>query len=88
MSRRKISQVEAWDLYHKVRNFEEQEEQRANLWASEWPMGVSIGHAQFSADSALIGSVRTARKLKHAVVVVAKDSGIIEFIAMPLARRP
>lgn len=87
MSRRKISQTEAWNLFHQVRRLEDQEEQRSNSWASEWPMGTHIGQAQFASDSALIGSIRTARKLKHAVVIVAKESGLIEFIAMPLAQK-
>lgn len=87
MSRRKITQIEAWNLFHKVRHYEQQEEQRGNAWASEWPMGTHIGQAQFNADSALVGSIRTARKLKHAVVVVAKESGLIEFMAMPLVQR-
>jgi hypothetical protein len=86
MSRRKFSQTEAWNLWHKLKHFEEMEEQRANAWASEWPMGTHIGQAQFGPDSALIGSIRTARKLKHAVVIVAKESGLVEFIAMPLTK--
>ena len=85
MSRRKISQVEAWNLLNKVRRFEQQEEQRGYAWASEWPNGVHIGQIQLAPDSALVGSMRTARKLKHAIVVVAKESGLVEFIAMPLA---
>lgn len=85
MSRRKISQVEAWNLFHKCRRLETQEEQRRTVWASEWPTGARIGQAQFSADTALVGSIRTARKLKHAVVAVVNSSGLIEFIAMPLA---
>jgi hypothetical protein len=69
-----------------VRHYEKQEEQRGNVWSSEWPMGTHIGQAKFTADCALIGSILTARKLKHAVVIVAKDSGLIEFIAMPLGK--
>lgn len=85
MSRRHISQVEAWQLFHKVKHLEKQEDQRSNAWSSEWPLGTHIGQAQFNADSSLVGSIRTARKLKHAVVIVAKESGVIEFIAMPLS---
>ena len=86
MSRRTFSQTEAWNLFHKCRRLDEQEEQRRNYWAYEWATGVHIGQVQLSAESALFSAISTARKLQHAVVVIPKNSGLIDFIAMPLAK--
>lgn len=79
-----ISQREARRLKKRVEAYESIERRRANAWNMEWPMGVNIGSVKLSADSALVGSIRTSRKLKHAVVVSCNENGEVYFHALPL----
>jgi hypothetical protein len=79
-----ISQREARRLKRRVYELEREEDQRRNAWTQEWPHGVHIGETKFTADSGLIGAIRTARKLKHAVVVSCDENGLVRFHALSL----
>jgi hypothetical protein len=59
-----------------------QEETRRNAWSQEWPDGTDIG-GPTGIDPVAISAIRTARKLKHAVVVIEHDSKL-HFLALPL----
>lgn len=76
-----ISQREARRLMKRVAALEQVEARRRNAWATEWPGGVEIARVRLEADAA--ASVRTARKLSHAVVALEAD-GVVRFIACPL----
>jgi hypothetical protein len=84
MSRRKISQVEAWNLLHKCQRLEADENRRRHAWAKDWPNGTHIGSINGDPDGGIVAAIKTARKLRHAVIVTVQDNGTIAFIAMPL----
>jgi hypothetical protein len=87
MSYRHISQPMARQLQRRVEELEQQERTRADGWTSDWPRGVNIGNAQFTANSALIGAIRTSRKLGHAVVVSCNENGLVNFHAILLSAK-
>ena len=80
----KISQREARRLRRRVAELEKQERERRWAWAKEWPTGTDIGRVKLSADSKLLGSILTARKLNHAVVAAADSEGEVYFLALSL----
>lgn len=81
-----ISQREARRLRKKVAAMERLERDRNSAWSQEWPMGKHIGRVQLSADSFIVGAVKTARLLGHAVVCSVNDGGMVNFHAMPLSQ--
>src|SRR2546422_491998 len=81
-----IAQREARRLRKQVESYQRQEWERRNAWCQDWPMGTNIGSAKFTADSSLVGAIRTSRLLRHAVVVSCNDSGLVNFHAMPLVK--
>lgn len=81
-----ISQAMARQLRRRVDELEKEEEQRRRRWPAEWPGGTDIGRVMLTRDSALVGSLRTAHKLKHAVVGACDDTGTVIFYALPLAK--
>lgn len=83
---KKISQAEARALKKRVAEFESLERTRRNAWATEWPKGISIDALGVAASTA--AAVRTARKLKHAVVATIDDNNTLRLFAMPLAGDP
>jgi hypothetical protein len=80
-----ISQREARRLRRRVAELEKLDRDRLQSWTKEWPQGVDVGRTHVPADSSLIGSLLTARKLGHAVVVLPDRDGDIYFFACPLA---
>ena len=79
-----ISQREAQRMRKRIQEFEHKEMLRADAWTTDWPNGVHVGSVQVNADGALVGSIRTSRKLKHAVVATCTEAGVINFHALPL----
>ena len=79
-----ISQREARLLRKRVAVLEDAEFNRRRAWCQEWFGGVEIGRAKWEATAEIPVAVRTARKLRHAVVVVGDNTGEIQFIALPL----
>lgn len=83
----KISQRQARYLLNRVKVLEAAEKQRRLSWADEWPGGVNIGSVSVSGSQA--AAIRTARKLKHAVVVTfIGESDTAKLFALPLAVQP
>jgi len=82
-----ISQREARRLRRRVYELEKLERDRRYAWSQEWPNGVDIGRVQLVADSKLIGSIITARKLGHAVVALAETDGAVHFLALTLSEK-
>ena len=81
-----ISQREARRLRKRVAELEDQDDSRRLRWAGDWPGGVEIARVQFSEMGAPM-AIRTARKLKHAVVAIENGSCEVRFLALPLAER-
>lgn len=79
----RISQREARRLRKRLGELERAELQRRNAWANGWPGGVHLG-ATLPSDE-LRGAIKTARKLRHAVVATVTDNGMVQFYALPLA---
>lgn len=77
---KKISQREARALRTKVYNLERLEQLRRNAWASEWPGGVHLSSR--SVDDSLRASIRTARKLGHAVVCILDSDDAVMYYAL------
>lgn len=80
-----ISQREARRLRKRVSELESRIIQQRAAWSQEYLGGAQIGTQLFTVDNAIPSIVRTARKLRHAVVVVGDDSQTLRFIALPQA---
>ena len=80
----KISQREARRLQKRVSELMQQEADRRRAWAQEWFGGVNIATIKYDDPYHSVPvSVRTARKLGHAVVVVGDDGGNLRLMALP-----
>ena len=64
---------------------EKQLNDQRRSWAEEWPGGIQIGALDLPAD--LFAAIRTARKLRHAVVVadVGMNTTRAAFFGLPLS---
>ena len=81
---KKITQAEAHALQNKVKGLERLINDQRSAWGREWPDGTMIV-SDLKVDPATYSAVRTARLLKHAVVVQEYD-GILHFHAMEQPR--
>ena len=80
----KISQREARRLSKRVNELETILERQRKTWSQDWFGGVEIARITYDDKwHAIPTSVRTARKLNHAVVVVGDDGGLLRFVALP-----
>lgn len=77
-----ISQREAKRLKKRVEQLEEAEVMRRFSYASDWPGGVNITTVAVGDGPEM--AIRTARRLKHAVVCIVRDNGEVMFYALPL----
>lgn len=84
---KKISQREAHRLRKKVATLVGQEEARRRVWGEEWFGGVNIATVTYDPAHAVLVAIQTARRLRHAVVVIGDDSGTLRFMALPLAKQ-
>jgi hypothetical protein len=79
-----ISQREAKRLQDQVRDLTHAIEKMRADWARDYPGGVHISTIEFdSKDRPNLVAVRTARRLKHAVVVI-DDGSVLRFYALPV----
>ncbi len=86
MSRRRISQREARAAITRVRELEARESMYRNSWHHPWPQGEYLGAVTWEAPALVAEAACTARKLGHAVVVVAVDTRKeVRLYAVPLA---
>ena len=89
MARKKISQVEALNWKHRALRLEKEIEEQRYAWANAWgPGGVDIGRTD-ELGPELTAAIRTARKLKHAVVAATTQGSAlaaITFMATPLPK--
>lgn len=79
----KISQREARRLQQQVARLENQMDNQRNAWSQAWPGGVHLGSSSPSIE--LTSAIKTARKLRHAVVVNCPSAGTLEYYALPLS---
>lgn len=80
--RLKISEVEAARLKARVAELEALVESQRATWSSDWPGGVHVYTTTCEAENMATATIKTARRLGHAVVVV--DSGReLRFYALP-----
>lgn len=82
MPRRKISQVEALRLQKRVADLEARDRSNRMAWASEWVGGVNIAAAKWEPGDRVPVAIRTARRLKHAVVATVGEDGSVQFHAL------
>lgn len=80
MSRR-ISQREARRLRKRVDELERAIERQRAVYSQEYFAGTEICREQLVSTNAM--AVKTARRLRHAVVVVGDDTDTVRFIALP-----
>lgn len=80
----KISQLEARRLKKRVAELELTLNIMNNRWAAEWPSGCHIDTIDVSSEEWSI--VSTARKLKHACVVVPGDKPQLKIYGCPLPK--
>ena len=83
---KKISQREARRLIKRVTALEAAAEWQRRAWSQEYIGGAEIGRVEWEPLSPIPVAVRTARKLRHAVVVIGDDTGLIRFMALPHAK--
>lgn len=81
---KRISQREARRLRQRVDQLERAIERQRASYAQEWFGGVNIASHQM--PDSVAACIRTARQLKHAVVVIGDDSDSIRFMALPLPK--
>lgn len=80
----RISQREARRLRQRVGELEREREGQRSAWCGEYPGGTHI--ASVVAGGSQADVIRTARKLRHAVVCTVRDSGEILFHALPVGK--
>lgn len=78
-----ISQREARQLRKRVEELEQREQSRFKRWGSEYPNGTNICSHEFTQDGRIHTAIKTARLLKHAIVVTTDDTGRVYFHALP-----
>lgn len=82
-----ISQREARRLRKRVEELENAEDVRRRRWGLDWPDGIEITRMKYeTGDAPVATAIYTARKLRHAVVAVTDGTGLIRFVALPLAK--
>lgn len=77
----KISQREAKRLRKRVDELERAIENQRATYSQEWFYAVQIGAEEMTRETAT--AIRTARRLRHAVVVVGDETDTIKFMALP-----
>lgn len=83
-----ISQREARALRKRVQELEGIIDRQRFAWATNWPGGTHLGSVNYGEPNVLVAAARTARRLKHAVVVTCDDDNRMELYALPLGSRP
>lgn len=78
-----ISQREARKLQKRVRELELREQSRFARWSSDYVNGTNICSYGFEQNGLIHTAIKTARVLKHAVVVTTDDAGRVYFHALP-----
>lgn len=81
-----ISQRDARKLRRRVEELERVLNEQRRGWGSEWPGGTSIALWQWTKTDSVPTAIRTARRLKHAVVATVDDAGCVNFLALPLPK--
>ena len=81
---KQISQREARRLRNRVAELEKRERDQRRFWGQEFYGIVEIATATWGTNDPVPIAVRTARKLRHAVVVLSHDDGTVRFHALPL----
>lgn len=81
--RRRISQREAVKLEKRVRELESAIEAQRRTWSQEYFGATQVASANWEPLDSRPVAIRTARKLGHAVVVIAQDDGLVRFMALP-----
>lgn len=79
MASSKISQREARRLKRRVREFENMERHRRNVWCADYPGGHHVLSRIDTSDAKII---ELCRKLGHAVVVTTNGSNEIRYYAL------
>lgn len=77
-----ISQREARRLMKRVAALERQIHNQRDRWSGDY-IGTEIASVNLESLPAQLSAMKTARKLKHAVVAVTNDSNTVRFVALP-----
>lgn len=84
MAAKHISQRDARNLRKRVATLEAEREAQRRAWSTEWPGGTHI--TSVAAPAAEASAIRTARRLRHAVVATVRDNGEVLFYALPVSK--
>lgn len=82
----RISQREARRLRKQVAELQAMEEKRRRSWNSDYPGGINLVNISVADKPWLIATIKTARKLGHAVVVTSNGDSELQFYGLPLVR--
>lgn len=74
----KISQREARKLKRRVRELENVLDEMRKNWREDWPAG-RLFHRAIGADKITLTAIKTARLLRHAVVVMPSGDDLVYF---------
>ena len=85
MSAKRISQREARRLRARVIALETEREDARRTYASNYPSGTNIARMSIACDGAILSAIKTARALRHAVVVTTCGNELM-FYATPAAK--
>ena len=88
MKRKAISQREARALRKRVDDLENLIRRERNAWSSEYPGGTHLGGFSWNGDTHIASAAYTARRLGHAVIVVASSKTQLELYALPHPKVP
>jgi hypothetical protein len=88
MKRKAITQREARALRKRVQQLEGMIERERSAWASEFPGGTHLGRISWDGADHRASAAYTARRLGHAVVVVASSARQLELYALPHPKVP
>lgn len=84
MTAKRINQHEAQALRRRVIDLEAREEARRSMWVNDYPGGTHI--ASVTVNDVAAAKIRTARVLRHAIVVTNGTLAEIHFYALPVAK--
>lgn len=81
----KISQREGHRLKKRAAELEGILDRQRDKWAQQF-IGVEITRVKWEPEASVPMVLRTAKRLKHAVVALVDDDGTVRFVALPLPK--
>lgn len=83
-----ISQREARRNLKELRRLREVIAAQRRIWSQDYIGATNIATCNWDSENKVPVAIRTARKLKHAVVCIGDDTGQVRFMALPHPSEP